>query len=245
MTDTTGAATLLASIVLPVWNQADHIERVVAEYEAALSATLKIRREFLLIVNGSADGSHETCCAIAARYANVRVVRTEDEGWGRAVKLGLEHARGDIICYTNSARTSARDLALILLHASLDPHVVVKASRKIRESSLRRSGALLYNLECRALFDLANWDVNGTPKAFPRVFDKLLTLTRSDDLIDLEFNITCRREDYPMIVVPIFSSLRHGGKSTTNLRTAWRMYWGSFAMWRQLDGRRGPSHDRP
>lgn len=238
MTEPAGAPPQLASIILPVYNQADHIERVVAEYDAALSNTLKIRREFVLVVNGSSDGSYETCCAIAERHADVRVVRSDQSGWGLAVKLGLAHARGDILCYTNSARTSARDLALVLLHVALDPHVVVKASRKIRDSGLRRIGSLLYNLECRALFDLANWDVNGTPKAFPREFGKLLTLIRSDDLIDLEFNITCRREGYPIIEVPIFSKLRHGGTSTTNLLTAWRMYWGSFAMWLALDRRR-------
>jgi len=151
-----------------------------------------------------------------------------------AVKLGLAHATGDVVCYTNSARTTAHDLALVLLYAALDHQVVVKASRKIRESGLRRFGSLLYNLECRALFDLANWDVNGTPKAFPREFAKLLALTRSDDLIDLEFNIICRRENYPMIEVPIFSRLRHGGKSTTNVGTAWRMYWGSLGLWREM-----------
>ena len=44
----------------------------------------------------------------------------------------------------------------------------MKANRKIRDNWRRRLGSLLYNLECRALFDLANWDINGTPKVFPR-----------------------------------------------------------------------------
>ena len=102
------APSRLASIVLPVYHQADHIERIVEEYDAALSSTLTIRREFVLVVNGSADGSYEICCGIAERIANVRVIRTEGKGWGLAVKLGLAEARGDIICYTNSARTSGQ-----------------------------------------------------------------------------------------------------------------------------------------
>jgi glycosyltransferase involved in cell wall biosynthesis len=235
MTESTPPARLV-SIVLPVYNQADHIERVIAEYDDALARALKVEREFILVVNGTGDDSYERCCRLAAERPGVQVLRSEPRGWGTAVKRGVAHASGDIICYTNSARTSAHDLALVILYATLDHHVVVKASRKIRESGLRRFGSLLYNLECRALFDLANWDVNGTPKAFPREFAKLLTLTRSDDLIDLEFNIICRREQYPMIEVPIFSRLRHGGRSTTNVGTAWEMYWGALRLWRERKG---------
>jgi hypothetical protein len=89
---------------------------------------------------------------------------------------------------------------------------------------------LLYNLECRALFDLSNWDVNGTPKVFPRSCHKLLDLTLNDDLMDVEFNIVCRQEGYPMLEVPIFSSKRHGGNSTTNLSSALKMYWGAYRI---------------
>jgi glycosyltransferase involved in cell wall biosynthesis len=231
MTDSTTAR--LVSIVLPVYNQADHIERVITEYDDALARTLKVEREFILVVNGSGDDSYERCARLAEQRPRLRLVRSDPPGWGGAVRTGVAQAAGDIICYTNSARTSAQELAMVILHAALDHQVVVKASRKIRESGLRRFGSLLYNLECRALFDLANWDVNGTPKAFPREFAKLLTLTRRDDLIDLEFNIVCRREGYPMIEVPIFSRLRHGGKSTTNLGTAWQMYWGALRLWRE------------
>lgn len=225
------AAVPLASIVLPVYGQADHIAHVVQEFDAALR-TLSLRYEFVLVVNGAADESLEQCRATAAANPAVRVLHTPLKGWGRAVKLGLQASQGEILCYTNSARTTGRELALILLHAVLDPGVVVKATRKIRESGRRRIGSLLYNLECRALFDLAGWDINGTPKAFPRQFSRLLDLSRMDDLIDLEFAVICREEGYPVIEAPTFSTLRHGGRSTTTLATAWRLYWGAFDFWR-------------
>jgi hypothetical protein len=82
------------------------------------------------------------------------------------------------------------------------------------------------------MFDLAGWDINGTPKAFPRRFSRLLDLSRMDDLIDLEFAVICREEGYPVIEAPTFSTLRHGGRSTTTMGTAWRLYWGAFDFWR-------------
>jgi hypothetical protein len=121
---------------------------------------------------------------------------------------------------------------LTLAYALAYPEVALKANRRIRESRRRRLGSLIYNLECRALFDLSVWDINGTPKIFPRSFDKLLALTRDDDLLDCEFNVVCRTNGYPMIEVPILATERHGGRSTTNYSSAIRMYTGAYAMWR-------------
>ncbi len=222
----------LFSLVLPVYNQADHIAEIVCQYVDVL------RRvpgdcEIILVPNGSRDASVAVCTDLAATWPEVQVRESARGGWGHAVKLGLATARGDLLGYTNSARTSPEDLLLLVLYATAYPQVVVKANRKIREGWSRRLGSLLYNLQCRALFDLSNWDVNGTPKIFPRAFDKLLALTCDDDLIDAEFNQICRRAGYPMIEVPIFSARRHGGRSTTNYRSAIRLYWGVMQLSRR------------
>ena len=219
----------LISIVLPVHNQADHLGEIITEYETAL-AKLPQPHEVILVVNNCRDNSWELGQGLAARHPNVRAIQSEKGGWGLAVKLGLREARGDLLCYTNSARTTGQDLTLLLLYAVMWPKVVVKANRKIRESWRRRLGSLLYNLECRALFDLSVWDINGTPKVFPRSFTGLLELTRDDDLVDAEFLVRCRRANYPVLEVPIFSSRRHGGKSTTGLRSAAKMYIGAWRL---------------
>jgi glycosyltransferase involved in cell wall biosynthesis len=219
----------LISIVLPVHNQADHIGEVVHEYTSAL-ANVARPYEILLAVNNCRDQSLHVCEKLATQLPQVRVLNSPKGGWGLAVKLGLREARGELLCYTNSARTTGRDLALVLLYALVYPQVIVKADRKIRDSWWRRLGSLIYNLECRSLFDLANWDVNGTPKVFPRKFQELLKLTEDGDLIDLEFVAVCRSQNYPIVEVPILSSRRHGGKSTTRLRTAFRLYWGAYRL---------------
>jgi glycosyltransferase involved in cell wall biosynthesis len=224
----------LISIVLPIHNQADHVSSVVESYMEALRE-ISNPSEIILVTNGCRDNSLEVCQALAEQHAAVRVKNSEQAGWGLAVKLGLKDARGDVLCYTNLARTSAEDLTLMLIYAVAHRDVVIKTNRKIRESWQRRLGSLLYNLECRALFDLPYWDINGTPKVFPRRFDKLLALKRDDDLIDAEFNIICRREDYRVIEIPAFSPKRHGGRSTTSYRSAIKMYWGAYRMWRALE----------
>jgi len=221
------------SIVVPVYNQGNHIRNIVKEYKSSQSR-VTTPHELILVVNGCRDNSLEICRELEKDDEAVRVLHSERDGWGNAVKLGLNEARGDLLCYTNSARTSPQDLVLLLLYALAYPGVVIKANRRIRDNWRRRVGSLLYNLECRALFDLSYWDINGTPKVFPRTFSKLLTLTRNDDLIDAEFNVICRREQYPMLEVPIFSNRRHGGASTTSIKSALKMYWGAYQLWRAL-----------
>ncbi|MFI4989759.1 MAG: glycosyltransferase family 2 protein [Solirubrobacterales bacterium] len=223
----------LASIVLPVHNQADHLEPLVGRYREAL-ARLPLRHQIVLVPNACRDETPEICRRMTVEHPEVIAVELAEGGWGRAVRAGLAAAEGDLLCYTNSARTSPEMLSLALLYASSNPDVVIKAQRRIRDNWRRQLGSLLYNLECRVLFGLASWDINGTPKVFPRTFDKLLELRSDDDLIDAEFVVTCRREAYPVIEVPSTITIRHGGTSTTKFSSAARMYLGAYSLRRRL-----------
>ena len=228
----TGGGERLTSIVLPVRDQEGFVEPIIRDYLAAL-APLPGNYELVVVTNACSDRSPEISARLAAEEPNVVHVDITEGGWGRAVKAGLGVSRGDLLCYTNAARTTPQILTLMLAYELAYPEVVLKANRRIRESRRRRLGSLLYNLECRALFDLSVWDINGTPKIFPRKFDRLLALSRDDDLIDVEFNIVCRDQGYPMLEVPILATERHGGRSTTGYRSALRMYRGAYALWRQ------------
>lgn len=226
----------LVSVVLPVHNQANHISGVALAYAQWLDC-LDLDWELLLVVNGSRDKSESACRIAARRHRGIKVMVLTAGGWGRAVRLGLKTARGGLLCYTNSARTSPQDLCCMILCAIMNPGNVVKASRKVRGALVRRAGSWLYNLECRRLLDIQHtWDVNGTPKVFPRVFDSLLKLKENGDLIDAEFNALCVAKDYPVMNVPVFEHARHGGSSTTHLMSAWRMYSGVLRLRRRLEG---------
>jgi glycosyltransferase involved in cell wall biosynthesis len=226
------------SIVLPIHNQADHIGRIVAEYEGAF-ARVQNPREIILVTNGCTDNSVEVCRTLAEKYSTVRMVNSENRGWGLAVRLGLNEARGDILCYTNSARTTASDLQLLVLYGIANPDAVIKAHRRSRESPERKIGSFLYNLECRALFDLPTWDINATPKVFSRETYNGLQLHENGDLLDLEVYVTCKELGKVILEVPIYSMQRHGGVSSTNYGSAVRMYRGAYEMWREQRRRRG------
>jgi glycosyltransferase involved in cell wall biosynthesis len=224
------------SLVLPVYNQADHIGGVVESYLPALRR-LGGGIELILVTNACRDASVDVCDALAEEHPEVVTLDLAEGGWGRAVRAGIAAATGDSIGYTNSARTTPEILALCAAYSRAYPQMVIKANRRIRDNWSRRMGSLIYNLECRALFDLATWDINGTPKFFPRDFEGLLALRRDDDLVDAEFVALCKRLDYPMLEVPVLATRRHGGSSTTNYGSALKMYRGAMALRRRLGDR--------
>lgn len=224
----------LASVVLPFYNQVDHVEPLVERFMGAV-AELPFEVEFILVPNNCSDGTTEVCLELVSSHPGVRIVELAEGGWGRAVRAGLDAAEGDLLCYTNSARTSTEMLVLSLLFASVHPDVVVKANRRVRDSLVRRLGSLIYNLECRMLFDLPQWDINGTPKVFPSSKASLRALERNDDLIDLEFVARCQREGHRILEVPLLATERHSGQSTTKLSSALRLYIGAVRMARARD----------
>ncbi len=226
----------LISVVLPVYNQGDHIGRVIPQYQEALGL-FKAPYELILVVNASRDDSLRICRSMARQDRRIRVLHSALPGWGRAVRLGLKASRGSTLCFTNSSRTDPADLGELLLRSSLSPGRVVKAERRQRESPLRRLGSMLYNLECRLLLGSPSRDINGTPKVFPASFAKLLELESEGDMLDAEFVAVCVREAYPLIEAPVFNSRRHGGRSTTRWASALGMYAGAWKLWRRMGGR--------
>ncbi|GIW41604.1 MAG: hypothetical protein KatS3mg076_2181 [Candidatus Binatia bacterium] len=227
------AGTPEVSIVLPIHNQADHLERTVVDYLGVLER-LRHSFELLLVVNASRDDSARIARELAARNTHVRVLEDERPGWGRAVLAGFRASRGRLFAYTNSARTNAYTLGLLVLLGLANPGYVWKANRRLRYPFLRRLGSVLYNFECRSLFGLAVWDVNGTPKVLERDVFESLALQEEEDLIDLELVVKCQRRGLQIVEVPVVSTERHGGRSTTTLRSAWRLYRGAFRLWREL-----------
>lgn len=227
---TPSTETPFATLILPIHNQADHIARVVHGFLADF-AKLERPVELVLVPNGCRDASVEICQQLAAAHPDqVQVVAIEQGGWGRAINAGLAAARGEVVGYTNSARTRPEVATLMIAYAIAYPNTVLKATRRVRESAVRRAGSVLYNFECRRLFDLATWDIDGTPKFFPRSFQHLWRLDSEAELYDLELMRACRYAGYPMIEIPIFSTERFGGKSTTSYKSAARMLWGAYRL---------------
>jgi dolichyl-phosphate beta-glucosyltransferase len=229
------------SIVLPFRNQADHASGLLEAYRKTLDGFGQ-SYELVVVPNACSDSTPEVVRAFAGECPTVRIVESPRGGWGLAVRLGMEAARGAVLCYTNSARTDPRHiLDLFELYRKHAP-CLAKVRRHRRGAPVREVGSWLYNLEAQMLFGLTAPDVNGTPKMFARELCDRLSLKSDGDLLDLELLAKIDRLGLPVVELPVEGFRRHGGRSSTNLRSAWRMYRGAWrlrrevtAMWEERD----------
>jgi dolichyl-phosphate beta-glucosyltransferase len=221
------------SIVLPFRNQADHAARVLALYRTTLDTMGRVY-ELVVVPNGCTDNTLAVVTAFARDCPVVRVVESPQGGWGLAVRLGLNAAQGAVLCYTNTARTDPRHIGELFALYEQHAPCLAKVRRYRRSALLREVGSWLYNLEARLLFGVHAADVNGTPKMFSRELIPDLDLQSDGDLLDLELIAKAHRIGLPVIDLPLEGFRRHGGRSSTNWRSAWRMYWGAWRLRRSL-----------
>jgi hypothetical protein len=214
------------SIVLPVEGDEHALAGALEGYAAALGR-LGLQWEILLVPQAS-----DTTLEQARSVDPAIQVCPPASGWGAAVRTGLRASAGDVLCYANWQRTSAAALTNMFELALRNRAVVLRANRRTRDTRIQRIGSLLFNLQCRFVLQVPAWDVNGTPKIFPRTFSKLLELTRDDDLLDAEFALVCEQAGYPVIEIPVDAYLLPGAGSPRppDYRAALRMYCGIWGL---------------
>ena len=98
---TSTPADLDVSIVLPIHNEAGHLQTEIDRIANAMEAS-SYSWELILVDDGSSDGSTE----IAAADPRTRVIRTErNRGAGTARRIGTEAARGEIVVWSDADMT--------------------------------------------------------------------------------------------------------------------------------------------
>jgi glycosyltransferase involved in cell wall biosynthesis len=223
------------SIILPCRNQADHIGAVLRAYAEPLQST-GVPYELVVVPNACTDRTADVVREIAAGDNRIVVVESALGGWGRSVLAGLAAARGEILCYTNSARTDPQDIPPLLDLFRRHAPCVAKIRREQRGVFWRELGSWLYNCEARLLYGVGVGDVNGTPKILGRDVYRRLDLRSLGDLLDLELVAKVKRLGIPVVERPVSGFKRHGGRSSTRLSSAWRMYTGAVALRKTLAG---------
>lgn len=82
------------SVVVCAYNAADTIDECLSSLEQLTYPDVE-----LILVD---DGSHDATGAIASRHSRVRVIRVPNGGLSAARNVGLTHATGEIIAYTDA-----------------------------------------------------------------------------------------------------------------------------------------------
>jgi len=120
------------SVILPVYNEAGHVEAEVERIHAAF-ARGGLSGEIIVVDDGSTDGSSELVDAIPG----IRVIHLPmNRGTGTARRIGTEAARGDVVVWTDADLTYPNDQIPELLEA-LKGHDQVVGARDHERGTLK------------------------------------------------------------------------------------------------------------
>lgn len=96
----------LISFVVPVYNAEKYLHQCLNSITQQLN-----RSELILVDDGSTDSSGRICDEYAAKYPNVKVLHTENNGASHARNIGVDAAKGMYIVFVDADDYISNDFA--------------------------------------------------------------------------------------------------------------------------------------
>jgi glycosyltransferase involved in cell wall biosynthesis len=223
------------SVVLPAYNEAANIERVVARALEVLPA-LADDFELLVVDDGSRDGTAERALTVAHEHpGRVRVLRHEaNQGYGAAIRSGFRHARGALVFYTDA--DNQFDLAeLEWFLPMIDHHDMVIGFRVYRYDTVLRSiVSWCYNRLVGVLFRVRVRDVDCAYKLLRREVLEKITIESDDFFVDTELVAKARRWNFRIAEKGVRHYPRMAGETTVQASDVPRTLRTIATMWRRI-----------
>lgn len=88
----------LISVIVPVYNGQDYLEKCI---ESIVNQTYE-NLEIIVINDGSTDATGQILVGLKAKYSNIHVITTEDEGVSAARNAGLNAAQGAFVTFVDA-----------------------------------------------------------------------------------------------------------------------------------------------
>ncbi len=209
------------SLAIPLYNEEDNVEGVVANLVAAMEAA-DIDYELILVDNGSEDRTGEIIDYLARdnpRLVPVYIPVNQGYGWG--IITGLHHCRGRYLGYAwGDNQVRAEDVVKIFLRLRQGDVDMAKALRVERHDGWQRLIITkVYNTVFPFFFPVHSADVNGCPKIFTRAAYEAIQPSSRDWFLDAEIMIKAHKLGLRVAEVPVIFYPRASGKSKVRWKT--------------------------
>lgn len=154
------------SVVAPVYNEADGIERVVRHWAEVLARS-GVRAEIVLANDGSTDATGAILDGLGAEIPALRVVSSSpNHGYGFALQQAIRASRGEVVVTIDSdGQFDLADFApLLALYRERSLDFVTGYRDRKRDGAVRVAADRVLNLLVRALFATRLRDTNCAMK---------------------------------------------------------------------------------
>lgn len=222
----------MVSLIVPALDEAKTVRKILHDLKLLDLESLGIRKEIIFVDGGSKDGTYE----IAMNERDIRCFRlSEGFGRGRALRLGIEKALGNLIVFFPSdAEYNTKDLTTIVPILMRNEFGAIFGSRAIKHTNFSRRireiyqsdylgylignyGGMLLSGLCLLLYRRFISDPLTGVKGFQASLLKNLVL--HSDGLDLETELIAKlaREGVFILEVPVdyYPRKKTDGKKTT------------------------------
>lgn len=223
-------------LILPTYNEAENIERIVAAALPQLAAT-GLEHRILVVDDGSPDGTGQIADRLAAENPAVEVLhRTSKDGIGPAYLAGFRHALagGADLLMEMDSDFSHDPVDIPRLVAAADRADLVLGSRYVRGGGVADWGLLRRlisrggSLYARLLLGIPVDDLTGGFKCFRRSVLETLDLSGvGTDGYGFQIEVTYRaiKAGFRVEEVPIVFRDRRAGTSKMSAKIAVEAFW--------------------
>jgi glycosyltransferase involved in cell wall biosynthesis len=203
------------SIVIPAFNEEGGIGPTL-EKLAPIAASLDAE---VLVVD---DGSQDKTAEVASKIPGVRVLRHDlNRGYGAALKTGIRHAQGDVICITDADGTYPNDRIpeLFSYLPRYDMVVGARTGEHVAIPLVRRPAKKFLNVLANLLTGQRIPDLNSGLRLFKReVAERYLHLFPSGFSFTTTITLAMLNADYLVKFVPIDYFRREGRSKIRPIR---------------------------
>lgn len=227
------------SAIVPCHNEEGSLEKVVAELVAVLSRE-KIDYEIIIVDDNSADDTGRIADRLARENSRLKVInRFGSPGFGKAVKEGLDRARGEVIIpVMGDGSDEAKDV--IKLYREIEKGYDVVYGSRFRPGTIVRDYPVLKflvnrlaNQFIRLFFLIRENDITNAFKAYRRyVLEKIKPIEATEFNITVELPLKALAAGFNKTEVPVNWYGRNSGISKYKLIKISRRYLGTiFKIW--------------
>lgn len=166
------------SVVVPCYNEAGNIEKLVDEFEKVNCELKKDGFELILVNNGSSDGTEKEIVQCMEKYDFIRLAQVkQNKGYGYGILQGMTASNGEYIGWIH-ADLQFSPLLFVDMAKSIENET--EELGKLYYKGLRKNRPLIdtfftIGMSCFETIYLktALWDINGQPTLISReLFEK-------------------------------------------------------------------------
>lgn len=202
-------------IVMPAWNEAENIKRMIEELVKREFPTIDADMQLLIVDNHSTDGTTDTVEKAAKSYANVHIIEQDKSGLGWAYVRGMQYAmdtlKADAVMEMDADFQHPPRFVKPMVEAYLKGAEYVIGSRYIKGGSVpaewaasRKAVSFFGNLFIRTM--LLNFKIHDLTTGF-----RLTKVKGVLDKIELEKLRDLDRFAYKVDLV--YQSMKNSGKT--------------------------------